>query len=141
MPLQAVVPPLERDSAHGKVALPKSTEGSSAPILSSFEASGLTKFLNGRGPVKPLITGLIAVFEIVVLIALNREPLVIHWDNQMPPYAKSFCEALAEYMREVLPITQPSVGKWAAARKQVAVPRASQAHRPRLKRLLEGKGR
>ena len=34
----------------------------------------------------------------------------------MPPYARSFCEALAKYMREVLPITQPSVGKSAAAR-------------------------
>ena len=52
-----------------------------------------------------------------------REPLVIHWDKRrpLPRYAESFCEALAEYMREVLPITQPSEGKSAAARKQVAV--------------------
>src|SRR5262245_53633210 len=52
-----------------------------------------------------------------------REPLVIHWDKRrpLPPYAESFCEALAEYMREVLPITQPSEGKTAATRKQVAV--------------------
>jgi len=26
----------------------------------------------------------------------------------MPSYAQGFCAALAEYMREVLPITQPS---------------------------------
>ena len=54
-----------------------------------------------------------------------RERLVIQWDKRrpMPPYAESFCEALAEYMSEVLPITQPSVGKSAAARKQVTVRR------------------
>jgi LysR family nitrogen assimilation transcriptional regulator len=52
-----------------------------------------------------------------------RERYAIQWDKRrpMPPYAESFCEALAEYMREVLPITQPSVGKSAAARKQVAI--------------------
>jgi DNA-binding transcriptional LysR family regulator len=39
-----------------------------------------------------------------------REPLVIQWDNRrpIPPYAKSFCEALAKHLREVLPITRPS---------------------------------
>ena len=39
-----------------------------------------------------------------------REGLVIQWDSRRPilPYAESFCEALAEYMREVSPITQPS---------------------------------
>jgi len=52
-----------------------------------------------------------------------RERLVIQWDKRrpMPPYAESFCEAVAEYMGAVLPITQPSVGKPVAARKQVAV--------------------
>jgi hypothetical protein len=35
----------------------------------------------------------------------------------MPPYAESFCQALAEYMRQILPITRPSVGASAAARK------------------------
>jgi DNA-binding transcriptional LysR family regulator len=52
-----------------------------------------------------------------------RERYAIQWDKRrpMPPYGESFCEALAEYMREVLPITQPSVGKSAPARKQVAV--------------------
>ena len=52
-----------------------------------------------------------------------RDRFAIQWNTRrpMPPYARSFCEALAKYMREVLPITQPSVGKSAAARKQVAV--------------------
>jgi LysR family transcriptional regulator, nitrogen assimilation regulatory protein len=63
----------------------------------------------------------------IVRVTHRRSPLrdrfAIQWDNRrpMPPYAKSFCEALAKYMREVLPITQPSVGKSAAARKQDAV--------------------
>src|SRR4249919_718311 len=37
------------------------------------------------------------------------EPLVIHWDKRrpLPSHAQNFCAALAEYMREVLPITQP----------------------------------
>jgi LysR family transcriptional regulator, nitrogen assimilation regulatory protein len=39
-----------------------------------------------------------------------REGLVIQWDKRRPllPYAESFCTALAEHMREVFPITQPS---------------------------------
>ena len=54
-----------------------------------------------------------------------RERLVIQWDKRrpMPPYAERFCEAVAEYMGAVLPITQPSVGRSVAARKQVAVRR------------------
>jgi LysR family nitrogen assimilation transcriptional regulator len=49
-----------------------------------------------------------------------REPLVIQWDNRRPRplYAESFCEALAEHMREVLPITHPSASK--TARKRAA---------------------
>ena len=39
----------------------------------------------------------------------------------MPPYAKNFCEALAEYMGEVLPITRPSASKTAATQKRAAV--------------------
>jgi LysR family nitrogen assimilation transcriptional regulator len=52
-----------------------------------------------------------------------RERLVIQWDRRrpVPPYAESFCEALAGYMGEVLPITRPSASKTAAARKQAAV--------------------
>jgi LysR family nitrogen assimilation transcriptional regulator len=59
-----------------------------------------------------------------------RERLVIQWDNRrpIPPYAESFCETLAEYMREVLPITLPSASKraskTAAVRKQGAVRKA-----------------
>jgi DNA-binding transcriptional LysR family regulator len=39
-----------------------------------------------------------------------RDRFVIQWDKRrpMPNYAQNFCVALAEYMREVLPITRPS---------------------------------
>lgn len=39
-----------------------------------------------------------------------RERFAIQWDKRrpMPPYAQSFCAALAAHMREVLPITRPS---------------------------------
>src|SRR6266852_722754 len=52
-----------------------------------------------------------------------REPLAIQWDKRrpVPPYADSFFEALTEYICEVLPITEPSASKTAAARKQAAV--------------------
>ena len=55
----------------------------------------------------------------------HREGLVIQWDNRRPilPYAASFRGALAEYMREVFPITQPSKVK-AATRRQPAISRA-----------------
>jgi hypothetical protein len=55
-----------------------------------------------------------------------REGLVVQWDNRRPilPYAADFREALAEHMREVFSMTQPSKGKSALARKQVAVARA-----------------
>ncbi len=48
-----------------------------------------------------------------------REPLAVHWDKRrpIPPYAESFFESLAKYMREVLPITRPSESTIAAARK------------------------
>jgi hypothetical protein len=39
----------------------------------------------------------------------------------VPPYAESFCEALAKHMREVLPITHPTESKMAAAPKRPAV--------------------
>ena len=58
-----------------------------------------------------------------------REPLAIQWDKRrpIPPYAKSFFDALAEYMRQILPITRPSSGESAATRKQPVVrkPRAA----------------
>jgi len=55
-----------------------------------------------------------------------REGLVVQWDKRRPilPYAASFREALAEHMREVFPVTQPSRGRSTAARKQVVVTRA-----------------
>ncbi|HKA81728.1 MAG TPA: LysR family transcriptional regulator [Xanthobacteraceae bacterium] len=47
-----------------------------------------------------------------------REGLVIQWDTRrpIPRYAESFREALAEYMDEVFPITQPSRNKRVASR-------------------------
>ena len=41
-----------------------------------------------------------------------RDRFVIQWDKRrpMPSYAQSFCTALAAYMRELLPITRPSLG-------------------------------
>jgi LysR family nitrogen assimilation transcriptional regulator len=39
-----------------------------------------------------------------------REPLVMYWDKRrfLPPYAKAFCEMLAQYMREVFPVSRPT---------------------------------
>ncbi len=55
-----------------------------------------------------------------------RERFAIQWDKRrpLPPYAESFCEALAEYMREVLPITHPTESKMDGARKQSALPKS-----------------
>jgi LysR family transcriptional regulator, nitrogen assimilation regulatory protein len=52
-----------------------------------------------------------------------REGFAIQWDKRrpLPPYAESFCEELAEYMREVLPITQPTESKMGDAREHSAV--------------------
>jgi LysR family nitrogen assimilation transcriptional regulator len=50
----------------------------------------------------------------IARVTHRRKPLrdryVIQWDKRrpMPSYAQNFCAALAEYMREILPITQPS---------------------------------
>src|SRR5262245_11508398 len=54
-----------------------------------------------------------------------QEELVIQWDNRRPllPYAESFRDAFAEYIREVFPITQPSNVK-AAKRRQTLVSKA-----------------
>jgi len=51
-----------------------------------------------------------------------RERFAIQWDRRrpMPPYAEGFCDALAKYMRELLPITHPTESRKAAARKQPA---------------------
>jgi LysR family transcriptional regulator, nitrogen assimilation regulatory protein len=62
----------------------------------------------------------------IVRVTHRRKPLrerfAIQWDKRrpMPPYGENFCQALAEYMRQILPITRPSIGKSAAARKQAA---------------------
>lgn len=42
-----------------------------------------------------------------------REPLAILWDKRrpLPRYATAFCEMLAQYVREVFPITRPSEPK------------------------------
>jgi DNA-binding transcriptional LysR family regulator len=39
-----------------------------------------------------------------------REPLTMFWYKQrpLPPYAKAFCDMLADYVREVFPISRPS---------------------------------
>src|SRR5262245_12014264 len=49
-----------------------------------------------------------------------RERFAIQWDKRrpMPPYAESFCDALAAYMHSVLPITHPTGHKMVATRKQ-----------------------
>src|SRR4051794_11788398 len=42
-----------------------------------------------------------------------RERVAIQWDKRrrLPPYAVTFCEALAEYMHTILPITHPTKTK------------------------------
>ncbi len=49
-----------------------------------------------------------------------REPLAIFWDKRrvLPRYATSFCEMLAEHVRQVFPITRPSEPKVAPAVKR-----------------------
>jgi LysR family nitrogen assimilation transcriptional regulator len=56
-----------------------------------------------------------------------RARLVIQWDKRRPlaPYAESFCEALANYMDDVLPITRPSVSKTIVTRKRAAARKPS----------------
>jgi LysR family nitrogen assimilation transcriptional regulator len=49
-----------------------------------------------------------------------RERYAILWDKRrvLPPYASDFCEVLAEYMREVLPISRPTrLGRASPARR------------------------
>ena len=42
-----------------------------------------------------------------------RAPMVILWDRQrpLPRYATAYCEMLSDYVREIFPITRPSVSK------------------------------
>ena len=39
-----------------------------------------------------------------------REPIAIFWDRQrtLPPYARAFCEMLADFMQDAFPVTRPS---------------------------------
>jgi LysR family nitrogen assimilation transcriptional regulator len=60
----------------------------------------------------------------IARVTHRRKPLrdryVIQWDKRrpMPSYTQNFCAALAEYMREVLPITQPSSSVAARRKRQ-----------------------
>jgi len=49
-----------------------------------------------------------------------RERYAIQWDRRrpMPPYAEGFCDALAKYMREILPIAHPTESKITPAPKR-----------------------
>jgi hypothetical protein len=51
-----------------------------------------------------------------------RETLAVFWDKRrpLPHYATAFCEMLAEYMRKVFPITQPSKFKAAARTRKLS---------------------
>jgi DNA-binding transcriptional LysR family regulator len=57
-----------------------------------------------------------------------RERFAIQWDRRrrLPPYAVTFCEALAEYMHAILPITHPTKTEAAGDRRQSAA-RSSRA--------------
>ena len=63
----------------------------------------------------------------IVRIAHRRKPLreglVVQWDKRrpIPLYATRFCELLADFMREVLPITEPSARESATRRKQAEI--------------------
>jgi LysR family nitrogen assimilation transcriptional regulator len=59
----------------------------------------------------------------IVRVTHRRKPVqeryAIQWDRRrpIPPYANHFCAALADYMREVLPITRPVEGQAATRRR------------------------
>jgi LysR family nitrogen assimilation transcriptional regulator len=50
-----------------------------------------------------------------------RERVAIQWDKRrrLPPYAVTFCEALAEYMHTILPITHPTKIKEAGGQRKL----------------------
>ena len=54
-----------------------------------------------------------------------REPLAIFWDKRrpLPRYATAFCEMLAEYVRQIFPITRPSKPDVAATVKRAKAQR------------------
>ncbi len=51
-----------------------------------------------------------------------REPLAIFWDKrrQRTRYVIAYCDMLAEYMREILPIVQPTAAARDGAEKHAA---------------------
>jgi DNA-binding transcriptional LysR family regulator len=71
----------------------------------------------------------------IARVTLGRKPVQervsIQWDRRrrLPPYAVGFCEALAEYMQPILPITHPTKPKEAAGRGK-SVLRISQRMKP-----------
>ena len=93
---------LESRSAHVLLALAEVGQG--VAIIPSLQRTGrynlqIVRVTHARKPI--------------------RERVTIQWDRRrpLPPYAVTFCETLAEYMRSVLPITRPTKTKKADARK------------------------
>jgi DNA-binding transcriptional LysR family regulator len=78
----------------------------------------------------------------IAWVTHRRKPLrdgyVIQWDKRrpLPSYAQYFCTALAEYMREVLPITQPSPS--VAGRSKLCTTDCARRRRKREKALAKG---
>lgn len=60
-----------------------------------------------------------------------REPLAVFWDKRrpLPSYATAFCTMLAEYVREVFPISRPSVPKRGATVRRTTRRRVQTANR------------
>src|SRR5215475_5241766 len=61
-----------------------------------------------------------------------RDRFVVQWDKRrpMPPYARSFCDALAAYMREILPITHPTEGRSTGGRRRHPAVRRTRRAKP-----------
>ena len=58
-----------------------------------------------------------------------REPLAVFWDKRrpLPSYATAFCAMLAEYVREVFPISRPSEPKRGATVRRTVTRRPARA--------------
>jgi DNA-binding transcriptional LysR family regulator len=63
-----------------------------------------------------------------------RERLIVQWDKRrpIPSYAESFCELLAECMRDIFPITQPPQNIARGLRLRAAVGKANRHTRKRV---------
>ena len=93
---------LESRSAHVLLALAEVGQG--VALIPSLQRTDryklrIVRITHGRKPV--------------------RERVTIQWDKRrrLPPYAVTFCETLAEYMRTILPITHPTKIKMRDGRK------------------------